>query len=171
MGRLNRDTIAAIFLLLLCGVFFWASFDIRQPDYGTLPPSTWPRIILGVLSVLSLVYLIQSLRQGSAETDRDRGAAPEERAPGFTGWISYWRNPLYCFALFFLFLLSLPVLGMLIGGISFVFLLLGMLGGWGRQSVLVHAAVAIVTVGAMWSLFTFGLGVILPTGMIFNPFS
>ena len=30
MARINRDTIIAIFLLLFCGVLFWASLDIRD---------------------------------------------------------------------------------------------------------------------------------------------
>jgi hypothetical protein len=167
MVRLNRDTYVAIVLLLVCGVFFWATFDIRQPNYGTLMPSTWPRVILGVLSLLSLVFLIQSLRQPSDEAGSEPG---KERDPGIQGWLAYWRNPIACFALFFLFLLTLPVLGMLIGGVSFVFLLMGTLGGWSRRNVIVHALIAVCTVGAMWSLFTFGLGVILPTGIIFNPF-
>lgn len=168
MGRLNRDSYVAIFLLLVCGVFFWASFDIRQPDYGTLMPSTWPRIILGVLSLLCLVYLVQSLRQPAEE--EDPGGREEEREPGIRGWLAHWRNPIACFGLFFLFLLTLPVLGMLIGGMSFVFLLMGVLGGWSRRNIIVHAVIAVGTVGAMWSLFTFGLGVMLPAGVIFNPF-
>ena len=33
-----------------------------------------------------------------------------------------------------------------------------------------HACIAIGTIGAMWSLFTFGLGVLLPPGMILGQF-
>ena len=64
MNRLNRDTVIAVILMLFCGVFFWASFDIREPDYGVLPPSAWPRVILGLLALLSVIYLVQSLRRG-----------------------------------------------------------------------------------------------------------
>ena len=73
--------------------------------------------------------------------------------------------------MFFLFLWSLPVLGMLIGGVSFVFLLLCLLGGWDARSLVIHAAIALCSVGAMWSLFTFGLEVMLPEGMIYNPYA
>ena len=73
--------------------------------------------------------------------------------------------------MFFLFLLSLPYLGMLIGGISFVFLLMSLLGGWQPRQLLVHAVIAVCAVGAMWSLFTFGLEVMLPEGMIYNPYA
>ena len=50
---------------------------------------------------------------------------------------------------------------------------MGVLGGWlvAKNLLALHACpVALVTVGGMWSLFTFGLGVLLPQGMIFNPF-
>ena len=61
MVSLNRDSVVAIILLFVCGVLFYSSFDIRQPDYGVLMPSTWPRIIIVVLALLSSIYLIQSL--------------------------------------------------------------------------------------------------------------
>ena len=166
MERLNRDAVIAIVLLVFCGVFFWASFDIRQPDYGVLLPSTWPRVVLGVLSLLSVIYLVQSLRQGA---DAEEEEAPD-REPGIWGWVLYWRNPLWCFGLFFAYLATLPVLGMLIGGVSFVFVLLNVLGGWDRKNLVLHAAVALLAVGGMWSLFTFGLGVLLPPGMILGQF-
>ena len=165
MQRLNNDAVIAIVLLLFCGAMFWSSFDIRQPNYGVLMPSTWPRVIIGVMSFLSLIYLIQSLKQGPDAEEK----APD-REPGIWGWINYWRNPLWCFFLFFLYLLSLPVLGMLIGGITFVFVLQGVLGGWDRRRLLLHAVVAVLAVGGMWSLFTFGLGVLLPPGMILGRF-
>ncbi|MBC8337995.1 MAG: tripartite tricarboxylate transporter TctB family protein [Alphaproteobacteria bacterium] len=170
MQRLNRDAIIAIILLAFCGVFFWASFDIRQPDYGVLMPSTWPRVILGVMTFLSVLYLIQSLSLGQEEIEDDQYDAEHTRKPGFRGWLEHWRNPLWCFFLFFLYLLTLPVLGMLIGGITFVYVLLGMLGGWDGNKPVVHGVIAICAIGVMWSVFTFGLGVLLPPGMILGRF-
>ena len=170
MQRLNRDAIVAIVLLAFCGVFFWASFDIRQPDYGVLMPSTWPRVVLGVLAFLSVLYLIQSLSVGSEASEDDQYNAEHKREPGFRGWLLHWKNPLWCYFLFFLYLLTLPVFGMLIGGITFVYVLLGMLGGWDGNKPVLHAVIAIGAIGAMWSLFTFGLGVLLPPGMILGRF-
>ena len=171
MGRLNRDAVIAIVLLMACGVLFWSTFTIRTPDYGQLLPSTWPRVVLGVLTLLSVIYLIQSLRRGPAPKDDSiEGADASAPAPGLLGWIAYWRNPIWCFALFFLYLATLPLLGSLIGGVLFVFTLMGVLGGWRPWNLLQHAALALVTVGGMWGLFTYGLGVILPPGEIFSPF-
>jgi hypothetical protein len=161
MTRLNRDTYVAIFLLAACGIFFWASFDIREPDYGQLSPATWPRLVIGLMSLLSLIYLVQSVRRGP-----DPAPKRPARDRGLAGFVSHWRNVLWVFALFLVYLLTLPVLGMLLGGTAFVFLLLSALGGWHGRALVVHAIIAVVAVGGMWSLFTYGLGVILPQGEI-----
>lgn len=161
MERMNRDAWVAIVLLVFAGFMFWASFDIRSPDYGVLAPSVWPRIILAAFAFLSLVYLIQSLRNGPEILDNE-----DSRPKTLSGYISYWRNPFICFGLFALYLALLPLLGMLLAGIVFVFTLLGALGGWSPRQLAVHAAVAVIAVGGMWSLFTFGLNVLLPTGKL-----
>ena len=96
MSGLNKDTIVAIILLCLCALFFGASFDIRQPDYGVLMPSTWPRVILVALSVLCFIYLALSIRAGPVNEVLDR-------EPGMIGFLKYWRNPLCCFVMFDVF--------------------------------------------------------------------
>ena len=152
---LNRDTVVAVCLLLICGGLTVASFDIREPDYGQLSPATWPRIILAVFGLLSLIYLIQSLGQGADEPDPD---APK----GIAENIAYWRNVIWCFVLFGAYLAVIPFLGILVGGMLFVFLLLTALGG--IRSWMLHAVIAAITVGGMWTIFTFALNVILPRG-------
>jgi hypothetical protein len=164
---LNSDSMIAIILLAACGILFWATFDIRVPDYGQLKPSTWPRVIICVLALLSAIYLVQSLRQAAVEPSDDE---PSSLSLGILGWLNYWRNPIICFVAFLVYLLTLPVLGSLIGGVLFVFLLMGALGSWTLRNQFVHGVLAVVTVGGMWAIFTYGLGVILPTGEIFSPF-
>ena len=164
MTKPNRDTLIAIFLLLGCGVLMTASFEIREPDYGQLSPATWPRIIVAILAVLSLIYLIQSVAKGKDAIDTNAG----KRAAGIAGFFSYWRNVIYCFALFGGYLLVLPWLGMLVGGTLFVFLLLNALGGWSVRLLSIHAAIAIISVGGVWSVFNYGLGVLLPSGELFS---
>jgi hypothetical protein len=161
----NRDTVIAIALLMACGVLLVASFDIREPDYGVLSPATWPRVIIAILIVLTLIYLVQSIRR------RVPDAPPEADGPwSIAEFVAYWRNVFWVFALFLVYLLSMPYLGMLIGGLAFVFLLLNALGGWQPKQLVLHGIIALVTVGGMWSLFTFGLRVILPPGEILGYF-
>ena len=158
MLRVNRDTLAAIVLLVVCGVFIAATFDIREPDYGQLSPAAWPRVILAALTLLSFVYLVQSLRgapPGEAPGDESAAQPPTRRG---------WRNVFWCFGLFLAYLLTLPWLGMLVGGTLFVFALLTVLGGLSPRLLLLHAAIAVFSVGGIWLLFTRALGVFLPAG-------
>jgi putative tricarboxylic transport membrane protein len=160
LSRLNRDVYIAIALLVLCGAFFAASFHIREIDYGILTPAAWPRIILVALTILSLIYLVQSLRQG---------APPDDNKPfSIKGTLEKYRNPLWCYGLFLAFLLTLDYLGMLIGGVLFVFCLLTAVGGASKRNLIVHALIAVIMIGAMWALFTYALGVIFPQGEIFT---
>lgn len=172
MGRLNRDTVIAVLLLLVSGGLMIASFDIREPDYGQLSPATWPRAIVAALGVLSFIYLIQAVttaRVDLPETDPDTESSPRESRPA-AAFFGYWRNVIWCFALFLAYLVTMPFLGMLIGGVTFVFLLLNALGGWQPRQLALHALIALVAVGGMWTLFTFGLKVPLPSGSILPRF-
>jgi len=158
MRGINRDVVVAIGLMLLCGVCFAATFQIRDMGYATIGAEVWPRLVLLILALLTLVYLGQSLRR----------PAPEGGGAGLTGWLGRYKNALWCYALFALFLLTLPWLGMLIGGILFVFAALTVMGERTLRAHLTHATIAIGTIGLMWAIFTFGLRVILPEGEIFH---
>lgn len=160
MARINRDVVVAIVLLLGCGVFIAASFDIDPALFGQMSSSLWPRAILAPLTLLSLIYLVKSIAEASQVEYPSRG--------GVTGWIQYYRNPITCFGLFFLFLAAMPLLGMLIGGLLFVFFMLSVLGGIAPRQMLLHAVISVAAVGVMWSIFTFGLGVILPEGELIS---
>lgn len=154
---INRDVIVGILLLILCAAFFSASFDIQKPLFGQMSSALWPRMILAPLAILSLVFTVKSAMLS--------GPVREKRG-GMTGWLGYYKNPIVIFVLFALFLLTMPVLGMLIGGVLFVFLTLCFLGGWSPRDLAVHGLIAAGTVGFMWSVFSFALGVILPQGEI-----
>lgn len=153
MQRLNRDTIVAMFLLVVCGVFFYNTIGIKAfPDQ--MAPALWPRMILTVMTVLVLIYLGQSIISPPPKGET-RG--------GFVGWLKYYRNPILCYVCFLVFLVALPYLGMLICGVLFVFALTTILGGASQKDLAINAAVSLFSVGGMWLIFTKLLGVILPT--------
>lgn len=160
MKSLNRDTVVALALLLICGVFIAASFDIRETSFGQMESTVWPRIILAALTLLTLIYLGQSLRRVSTE--------PTGEPAGLRTWLVRYTNAFWCYGLFLAFLLTLPILGMLIGGVLFVFSMLTILGGHQPRQLLLHAMIACLSFGAMWAIFTYGLHVMLPQGMIFS---
>ncbi len=155
--NINKDTIVAIFLLLFCGIMINNSFEIEDPGYQGMKASFWPTVILCLLSVMCLVMLIKSVVY---KTDNNLDAIDENTSNIFFKF----KNALICFFMFVLFLTFLDYLGMLIGGILFVFGLLTLLGGISPKKLFNHFIISIITIGIMWSIFTFGLKVILPEG-------
>jgi putative tricarboxylic transport membrane protein len=155
--NINKDTIVAIFLLLFCGIMINNSFEIEDPGYQGMKASFWPTVILCLLSVMCLVMLIKSVVY---KTDNNLDAIDENTSNIFFKF----KNALICFFMFVLFLTFLDYLGMLIGGILFVFGLLTLLGGTSLKKLFNHFIISIITIGIMLSIFTFGLKVILPEG-------
>ena len=160
MGSLNKDSAAAILILFITGAFFWESFNIPQLDYASMGSEVWPRVILVPLFILGLLYLVQSLRQAPAEDD----GSPS----GLLAGIVHYRNPIMCFVLFFIFLLSVEFLGMLIAGILLTFALLTAIGDRTPRALMIHVVISVAAVGLVWSLFTFVLRVYLPEGELFS---
>ena len=153
----NRDTVVALCLIMASGGLMVASFDIREPDYGVLSPAAWPRLIIIIMGVLSVLYFVQSLRMPKTDTSNTQKKNLFE-------FMDYWRNVFAVFIIFAAYLVALPFLGMLIGNIAFSFVLLSVLGGW--RPFIVHGLVAIGTSGGMWLLFTYALEVFLPRGSL-----
>ena len=159
MNRLNRDTITALVLLLVCGAFFWQTFSIRVVPFSIMGSEVWPRFVLVLMFIMTSIYLFQSV------------ASPPERPEGqpfsLRAWVASYSSALWCFFTFFLFVLILPPLGMLLSGILFVFTTQTIIGRRDPRSLVIHLLVSIVAVGGMWAIFRYGLGVAMPTGTLF----
>lgn len=165
MKRIDRDVIVALFLLVGCGAFLHAAFQIEETSYGTIQSWVWPRIILFALTGACLLLLGQALRSQGKEGTTPAQAS--EGVPGgLRGWLSHYRNALMIYGLFFAFLVTLPYLGMLLGGTAFVFFALTILGRPKASLIPLHFAISVGSIGAMWSIFTFALRVILPQGEV-----
>ncbi|MEM7463547.1 MAG: tripartite tricarboxylate transporter TctB family protein [Pseudomonadota bacterium] len=153
---LNRDFFVALFFLVLVTVIYAATYSLPEPMFGQLASWTWPRIILVPLGFLSLVLLVQSQTSGEEAVT----------IASFAGWLRDNVKPFICFLLFFGFLYLMPVLGMLLGGLLYVFLTLCVLGGWSPRQIGIHAGISAVFVIGMWAIFSLALGVVLPEGTL-----
>lgn len=157
----NRDTVVALCLLALCAAMFIETFNVRGFEQAAMGPEVWPRVVLAVLALLSAIYLAQSLKAGPDVEDEAEAGRPR-------GFFRRYRNALWCYGLFTLYVATLHILGVLIGGILLVFAILTALGYRTPRALATHALIAVVSIGGMWALFVFGLGVFLPRG-IFLP--
>ena len=81
---MSKDTIAALCLIMACGGLMLASLDIREPDYGVLSPAAWPRLIIVIMGVLSVIFFLQSAFGNGQNTDaaiaavKDAQSRPKE---------------------------------------------------------------------------------------------
>ena len=158
LRRLNRDTVVATVLLIAGAVLFWDTLQWRRAPFATMASSAWPQFVLVLMFGLCAIYLVRSVIWGTA-------AGPQIT---LREWLAYYRNPLWCFVLFLIFLVTLPYLGMLIGGVLFVWGLQAVIGERTWRAQLRHAAIAIGSIGFMWLVFTYALDVILPAGTLFR---
>lgn len=155
MSRVNPDIVISLLLMTLSAVLFAETFGIQRVHLTIIGAKLWPRIVVIVLFFLSALYFVQSVR--ATRPPPDGPFSPK-------GWVVDNRNVIGCFAIYGLFLLTLPYLGMLLGGSLFVFATLTLIGRRDLRGHLIHALVAVVAIGGMWTVFRFGLGVILPEG-------
>ncbi len=160
MRHLNVNVVIALLLLLGSGALYADTYFYNLVPGAIIGSKIWPRLVTVFLGGLSVIYLVQSLRAPAAAPATDKAAW------NFTAWLKFNRNVIGCFALYGAFLFLLQWLGMLLGGMLFVFSTLCFLGPNTARSHLVNAAVSIVAIGCMWAVFKFGLGVILPEGEI-----
>ena len=162
MARINSDVIIALLLLILCAFFFAETFSYERANLSIIGSKLWPRIVVLALGAVSMLYLIQSLRHAKpakSVSNQQTGS-----------WWSRNRNVIGIFALYAVFLYSLPTLGMLLAGILFVFAVLTLIGPRDLKHHLLHAAVAVIFIGSVWAVFRFLLGVILPEGQVLPRF-
>ena len=143
-----------------------ASLDIREPDYGVLSPAAWPRLIIIIMGVLSVIFFLQSAFGNGQNANATIASAKDTQLPprGFVEFLQYWRNVFAVFITFGLYLFILPHFGMLISNILLSFTLLSLIGGW--RPIAMHLCIAIGTSGGMWMLFSFVLEVFLPRGTL-----
>lgn len=159
MGSLNKDTVIAVVLIAITSVFFWETFNIPELGYASMGSEVWPRVIMTPLLILCVVYLVQSFR---------KKAAADGKSVSLGTVISDYRNSIMCFVIFFVFLLTVEYLGMLIAGVLLTFILLTAIGNRTPKALAMHVAISVVSVGLVWSLFTFVLRVYLPEGELFS---
>jgi putative tricarboxylic transport membrane protein len=97
------DRLVALLLLLVCGLFYWQSFLVRRPPFAAfeaLGPETFPRAVLAVLAVFSLILLI-----------RGKGPLIPSLGEPFSDWLARYRLPLISLALFPVYGLAIPQIG------------------------------------------------------------
>lgn len=156
MLTLTKDRALALALLLIVAVMWIESGDIRPPTswqpYGS---ALFPRILLVVIGLLSLMILVRSLLVKVPE----RAGAKQL----ITEWFQSRRTILALFLLFGLYAASLPLVGYIAATIGFLVASLALLMGVNtRRKWMINLTLSFALTIIIYVIFRHGLNIWLP---------
>lgn len=154
---MHRDAVVGGLLALLSAFLLWETRQIPHPPLIPIGPAFYPRVVLSIFFLLSLLLLISGLR-----------ASRPERALDWRAWLTCYRVILGAFLLFGLYTLAMPRLGYLLSTFLFTAALEWWLGHRGLRRLPGLVAVAVGTSVGTYVVFELYLHVLLPRGVLFR---
>jgi putative tricarboxylic transport membrane protein len=156
MLTLTKDRALALALLLIVAVMWIESGDIRPPTswqpYGS---ALFPRILLVVIGLLSLLILVRSL---FVQVPKRAGATQL-----ITEWFKSRRIIIAIFLLFGLYAALLPVIGYIAATIGFLVVSLALLLGVDTpRKWIINLTLSCTLAIVIFVVFRYGLNVWLP---------
>ena len=145
--RPHPDTIAGVVLLLLCAIGFWLTTGFRDVPpmlSQNVPPTFFPRLVLGLIAAGSILLIAGGLRQAPVEKSRLRPSVFV--TAGFIALAPFSIILIGTLATIFLVSLGLPLL-------------------WSERRLKLIVPLAIGLPAAIHLLFTVALGVRFPVGL------
>ncbi len=154
---MHRDAAVGGLLALLSLVLLWETREIPHPPLIPIGPAFYPRVVLSVFLLLSVLLLISGLR-----TPRP------QREWRWRAWFVRYRMILGSFLLFGLYVLALPFLGYLLSTALFTAAMQWVLGRRGLGRLAGILVVAVGTSVGTYVVFQLYLQVLLPRGALFQ---
>lgn len=154
---MKREVLLGAATILFCAALFYEAALI--PDYGfaQVGADVWPKIILGVVSVLALLQMVQGFYRPQATPASQAG----QRNPR-ESWLFRAFVPFTVFAAVVLFAVFVPYIGFMLSGLIMVFMLLSIIGQKSPRTLLIHAVISVVSVLCVTVFFSEVMGVLLP---------
>jgi putative tricarboxylic transport membrane protein len=149
---MSRDAIAGLAVLAASLVLFALTLDLKQNPLVPIGPGFYPRIVLGLSTLLAALLVVLGFMQKRA------GKAAVPRAVGYGAVLLH-------FALFGVYVVALPWIGFRIATFAYVAAANAFMAPprnalqWGRAG-----ALGLVTALATYYVFEYYLSVLLPRG-------
>jgi len=152
---MHRDAVVGGLLALLSLFLLWKTGEIPHPPLIPIGPAFYPRVILTIFLVLSLLLVVSGFR-----------AQAVPRRWSWRAWFARYRVILGCFVVFCAYVLALPILGYLLATALFTVVMQWLLGRHGLRRLPGVLAVAIGTSLGTYFIFELYLYVLLPRGIL-----
>jgi putative tricarboxylic transport membrane protein len=153
---MGRDGWIGVGLLAFCGWLYANLHKIPVNPLVPIGPAFYPRIILLLTILLSLILVIQGL--GARQREKNKESTSSE------SWLKKYRPTLLAFLVFGLYVLLLPKLGYLLSTIMFVTALQWLLGAPSLRRLPGSLVVGVGTSLVTYMVFEKYLHVFLPKG-------
>ncbi len=144
---LPRDFVAGCLILALCAALFYVTTTFDSDPLGMaqgMPATHMPRLVLGVIAVLTVIMMAQGLRAGAAEA---------EAAPPWRMWATA--------ALLAVTAILFPIIGV---PLAFFLVCIALPLLWGARDLRIVGAFALGVPVAIYVVFQILLGLRLPLG-------
>lgn len=155
MFKRDQDFIGGVGILILCAVFFAATFQIRD-SVSNLGAAFFPRLILGILAFLAVLLLVQGFRR-KHEVESENSHSQEKEGN---------KRLLFTIIVIFFYVVALSILGFTISTALYLaaqFIILDEKQVWTKKKSAL--AGTIIAVG-VYLTFTFVFQVQLPAGIL-----
>lgn len=153
----KKDLYSALTLLIVCGLTYWEASSYPAES------SYFPRIIIGLLAILSVFLLGKALLQGREKKTEEPADAPKP-----AGGLPLWKNRIFvrvllmiCVALIYLVVMS--SVGFYLITLFYLPLMMGILG---VRRLKIIALSTFSVLFFIYLVFTVFLKVPLPTGIL-----
>jgi putative tricarboxylic transport membrane protein len=153
---MTKDRALCLALILLVGVMFAETFNFpEKSDWQMYSPAFYPRIILTIIGILTMVLSIRSFKLAKQSTESNGNDAKQ----------SFWKeygNIILLFVVFGIYAVLLPQIGFIMASILYLFASQAILMGIGKKPLILNSTVSLVATLAVYFIFTNILGVWLP---------
>ena len=156
-----RDLILGIVMLLFSGFYLFNARQIKTrpkltPSYASA--QIMPTLLGVLLAILSVVCIVQGIRQLKTAGDTETSAKKKDRGDIMA--------VVFTFAVIIGYIIVLPTLGFILSTILYLFLQMIILAPAAKRNYVLFAIVAVVFTALVFVAFRIGLQQLLPRGII-----
>ena len=175
----NKELLVGVIFLIVGVAYFALAFTIPSYDaYGgssVVDSSFVPKVIGALMTVLSVLQLVFSLRAGKNPPPAAHSAKPTEEDGTFK--VEDWdddaanRNAdtkalIAIFAILIVYMALMSVLGFLISSALFLFATMMLLTPKQKRKLPVIVILSVIVAIGVYYLFVYGLDMVLPAGIL-----
>ncbi|MBM7570035.1 tripartite tricarboxylate transporter TctB family protein [Aquibacillus albus] len=149
-----QDRIFGISVLIFCLIMFMETFNFAEKTpWQIAGPAVFPRFIIAVIAVVTLVLLIKSFLQKSDRTS----------SFSWETFINKYGKTIILFALFGVYVVLLPILSFIIATLLFLIVGQAVLMGLKKpKTIVLNLSISVIMTFSVYLIFTHLLNIWLP---------